>query len=302
MDLKDLRFGVEIETVKRTRKQVAVAIQTIVGGGITHVGSPTCFDPYHVVAEDGRVWKVVADASLNKTPKRLQAEIVSPILTYEDIPMLQKIVRQVRTVAGAKSSKQCGIHIHVDAAAFTAKSLGNLIKIVNKQEDLIVEALGVNHRRLVKYAKKVKQDVVANIVRNRPRTIEQLNRIWYGVRNHQPSHFDSTRYHGLNLHNVWYRGTVEFRYFEGTLHAGKIKAYIQFCLALSAKAINAKGASAKKRSLSHESSKYDFRVFLLSLGLIGDEFKTARLHLLSNLRGDIAWKTTSSVNDRTFAN
>ncbi|MFQ6611117.1 MAG: amidoligase family protein [Fidelibacterota bacterium] len=296
MDLKELRFGVEIETVNRTRKQVAVAIQIIVGGWINHVGSPTCFDPYHVVAEDGRIWKIMADASLNKTPKRLQAEIVSPILTYDDIPLLQKIIRQVRTIAGAKISKQCGIHIHVDAAGFNAKALGNLVKIVNKQEDLIVEALGVNHRRLVKYAKKVKQEVVANIVRRRPRTIEQLNRIWYGVRNHRPSHFDSTRYYGLNLHNVWYRGTVEFRYFEGTLHAGKIKAYIQFCLALSAKAINAKGASAKKRSLSHQSSKYDFRVFLLSLGLIGDEFKTARLHLLSNLRGDIAWKNTPSTN------
>lgn len=129
MDLQELKFGVEIETVNRTRRQIAVAIQNIVGGGITHMGSPTCFDPYHIVADDGRVWKVVADASLNNTPKRLQAEIVSPILTYEDIPMVQKIVRQVRTVAGAKISKQCGIHIHIDAAVFTPKALGNLIKI-----------------------------------------------------------------------------------------------------------------------------------------------------------------------------
>lgn len=291
MDLRDIRFGVEIETVKRNRKQVAEAVQSVVGGTVHHIGSPNCFDPYHVTAEDGRIWKVMADASLTNTPKRLQAEIVSPILTYEDIPTMQKIARKVRTGIGAKIGKQCGIHIHIDAAIFTPKALGNLIKIVNKQEDLIVEALGVNHSRLVRYAKKVKQDLVNDIVRRRPRTIEQLNRLWYGYRNHHPSHFDSTRYYGLNLHNVWYRGTVEFRYFEGTLHAGKIKSYIQFCLALSAKAINAKGASAKKRSLSNQSSKYDFRVFLLSLGLIGKEFKTARHHLLSNLQGDIAWKT-----------
>ena len=291
MDLKDIRFGVEIETVKRTRRQVAEAVQSIVGGTVHHIGSPNCYDPYHVTADDGRIWKVMADASLTNTPKRLQAEIVSPILTYEDIPTMQKIARKVRTGIGARISKQCGIHIHTDAAVFTPKALGNLVKIVNKQEDLIVEALGVNHSRLVRYAKKIKQDLVNNIVRRRPRTIEQLNRLWYGYRNHHPSHYDSTRYHGLNLHNVWYRGTVEFRYFEGTLHAGKIKSYIQFCLALSAKAINAKGASAKKRDLNNQSSKYDFRVFLLSLGLIGKEFKTARHHLLSNLQGDIAWKT-----------
>jgi len=290
MDLRDIKFGVEIETVRRTRRNVAEGIRSIVGGVVEHIGSPTCYDPYHVVADDGRVWKVVADASLTGTPRELQAEIVSPILTYEDIPMLQKIVRQVRTGVGARISAQCGIHIHVDAAAFTPKALANLLKTVNKQEDLIVEALGVNHQRLVKYAKKVKQDLVNQIVRRRPQTIEHLNRLWYGYRNHHPSHYDSTRYHGLNLHNVWYRGTVEFRYFEGTLHAGKIKSYIQFCLALSAKAINAKGASAKKRNLNTQSSKYDFRVFLLSLGLIGNEFKTARHHLLSNLQGDIAWK------------
>ena len=291
MDLRDINFGVEIETVRRTRRNVAEGIRSIVGGVVEHIGSPSCYDPYHVIAEDGRIWKVVADASLSNVAKQYQAEIVSPILNYDDLPTLQNIVRQVRTDTRARISKQCGIHVHIDAAKFSPKALGNLIKIVNKQEDLIVEALGVNHDRLVKYSKKLKTELVNDIVRRKPRSIEHLNRLWYGYRNHHPSHYDSTRYHGLNLHNVWYRGTVEFRYFEGTLHAGKIKTYIQFCLALSAKAINAKGASAKKRSLSHRSSKYDFRVFLLSLGLIGSEFKTARYHLLANLRGDIAWKT-----------
>ncbi len=290
MDLRDLKFGIEIETVGRTRRAVAEGIQAIVGGYVQHVGSPSSYDPYHVTADDGRIWKVVADASLNSVAKHLQAEVVSPILTYADLPSVQQIVRQLRTGVRAKINNQCGIHIHIDAANFSPKALGNLIKIVNKQEDLIVEALGVNHDRLVRYSKKIKAELVNDIVRRRPQSIDHLNRLWYGYRNNNPTHYDSTRYHGLNLHNVWYRGTVEFRYFEGTLHAGKIKSYIQFCMALSAKAINAKGASAKKRNLSHQSSKYDFRVFLLSLGLIGLEFKTARHHLLSNLRGDIAWK------------
>jgi len=29
---------------------------------------------------------------------------------------------------------------------------------------------------------------------------------------------------------------------------------------------------------------------MLHLGLIGDEFKTARLHLMANLNGSAAWK------------
>jgi len=49
-----------------------------------------------------------------------------------------------------------------------------------------------------------------------------------------------------------------------------------------------KSASRIKTQSSNE--KYTFRVWLLRLGLIGDEFKTARHHLLKNLDGNIAWK------------
>ena len=47
-------------------------------------------------------------------------------------------------------------------------------------------------------------------------------------------------------------------------------------------------ASRVKTHSSNE--KYTFRTWLLRLGLIGDEFKTARHHLLKNLDGCIAWK------------
>ena len=110
-----------------------------------------------------------------------------------------------------------------------------------------------------------------------------MNRIWYGYHNNQPQHYDNTRYHGVNLHNVWYRGTVEFRWFESTIHAGKIKAYLQFCLGIAAKALNGRAASSRKRDFDPQCAKYDFRVFLLHLGLIGNEFKTARLHLMKNM-------------------
>ncbi|MFP2903034.1 VrlE, partial [Corallococcus sp. 4LFB] len=51
-----------------------------------------------------------------------------------------------------------------------------------------------------------------------------------------------------------------------------------------------KAASSKRRDFNPATAKYDFRVFLLHLGLIGEEFKTARLHLLKKLEGSAAWK------------
>jgi hypothetical protein len=117
--------------------------------------------------------------------------------------------------------------------------------------------------------------------------MEQLKRIWYnGVM--AAGALPHSRYHCLNLHSVFQKGTVEFRAFNGNLHAGKIKAYIQFCLAITAQALNQRSASPVKTQSTNE--KYTFRVWLLRLGMIGDEFKTARKHLLDHLEGCIAWK------------
>ena len=81
---------------------------------------------------------------------------------------------------------------------------------------------------------------------------------------------------------------MEFRLFNGTLHAGKIKAYIQFCLAIGVQALNQSCASRRKTQTTNE--KYTFRTWLLRLGLNGEEFATARQHLLANLPGCIAWR------------
>ena len=44
MDLRQINFGIEIETVKRTRERVARAIHSVTSGQIRHVGSPASFD------------------------------------------------------------------------------------------------------------------------------------------------------------------------------------------------------------------------------------------------------------------
>ena len=48
MDMRDLKFGIEIELTGRTREQVAQAIQTVVGGTVYHVGYPAAYDPWTV--------------------------------------------------------------------------------------------------------------------------------------------------------------------------------------------------------------------------------------------------------------
>lgn len=95
-------------------------------------------------------------------------------------------------------------------------------------------------------------------------------------------------YYALNLHSVFYRGTVEWRCFNSTLHAGRAAAYINLCLAMSAQAIAQRSTVMRKTHSDNE--LFTFRVWLVRLGLNGPEFKNTRDHLLANLDGDRAWR------------
>ena len=280
--MKTLRYGIEIETVGLDKPSLARAIHAVTGGTVT-----SDYDGARVTLADGRVWKVVRDGSLSGGDR--SGEIVSPILTYADLDTLQEVVRSIRN-AGAKADPSTGIHIHVDGAGLDARSTTNLVKLIYKQERILESALGVSAQRLSRYCRSIEPDFMQRLEARKPRTMNELRDAWYGHRNAQPSRYDSSRYHGLNLNSLFFRGTVEYRYFNGTLHAGEVKAYLQLVLAITAKAMKARAASSAKRSYDAATAKYDFRVFLLHLGLIGDEFKTARLHLLKRLGGSAAWK------------
>ena len=277
--MRTLNFGIEIETVGIGKEQAARAIQRVVGGEARPVGSG-----WQVTAADGRAWRAVPDGSLAGA---MNAEVVSPILQYGDMDMLQEVCRALRE-GGGRPDPSAAIHIHVGAEGFSAKALANLVKMVHKQERLIEAALGIQANRLARYCQPVDEAFIQRLEESRARTIIDVNRAWYGRERRSVDRYDHTRYRGINLNSFFYRKTIEFRLFESTLHAGKVKAYVQFCLALAAKALRAKGTSSARRDFNPATAKYDFRVFLLGLGLIGDEFKTARLHLLAHLGGSAA--------------
>ena len=65
----------------------------------------------------GREWKFQKDISI-AGPDDEKCELVTPILTYDDIPTLQELIRILRK-AGAKSdaTRGCGVHIHIGPCA-----------------------------------------------------------------------------------------------------------------------------------------------------------------------------------------
>lgn len=294
--MRTQRFGIEIELTGITREDAAKVIADYFGTECYYIG--TYYKTYGAKDRKGREWKATFDSSIVAQKKvhrqvtsagdEYKCEIVSPILTYDDIPDLQEVVRQLRH-KGAFASEKCGIHIHVDASRYTPQTLRNMVNIIASKEDILYKALQIDPARLY-YCKKVNEKLIETINKKKPKTMEQLKDLWYAEDPHsnRNKHYNSTRYHGLNLHATFTKGTVEFRLFNSTTHAGEIKAYIQFCLAVSHQALAQKSASPRRTVTDNE--KYAFLCWMLRLGLIGDEFKTCRLHFLKHLEGNSAWR------------
>lgn len=294
-DLRAQTFGVEIEMTGITRAKAAKTIATYFGTASTHYGGS--YDAHHAQDRQGRTWKAMSDASIRTERKdggpagRLYStEVVTPILKYSDLEDLQEILRRLRK-AGAMVNSSTGIHIHIGAENFTPATLCNLLKNIRSKEDILYRALKVKESR-ARYCRKTNQKLIEMIEAHRPKTREKLADLWYAEAPYgRDRHYNESRYHGLNLHAYFTKGTVEFRLFNSTLHAGELKVYIQFCMAVTAKAVNTRKASARPSVSDNE--KYTFRCWLLRLGLNGDEFKTCRTHLLKHLEGNSAWRHLS---------
>ena len=300
-EMKNQTIGVEVEmnNIKRS-KAAKIAADFFGTGRYENTASRNGYMTWSAWDADGREWKFQKDVSISG-PDDEKCEMVTPILTYSDIETLQELCRQLRH-AGAKSdaSRGCGVHIHIGANGHTPQTLRNLANIMASHESLIAEALKLDRYRMSRYCRTVDPNFLQTVNRKKPKTMSQLADIWYtsqGASYGRSQHYNDSRYHMLNYHATFTKGTIEFRLFQfdeptaerrGGIHAGQLKSYIQLCLALSQMAKDVRTASPKEQQ--KENPKYAMRTWLLRLGFIGDEFATARDFLTRNLSGDTAFR------------
>ena len=285
--IKNQNFGVEIEMNHISREHAQRIVARVLGSERT--GYRSGYDNHYVIDSQGREWKCESDVSISNRGEGT-CELVTPILKYQDIDILQEIVRELRK-EGARTDDSCGIHVHVDGGNHDSRSLKNLVDFFYARQDLIYDALQVGDRKnrwCRPICKNLKDAVSSN-----NQSIHSLERVWYSDANDgyyggiDHRHYNDTRYHALNLHAFFTKGTIEFRLFNSTLHAGKIKAYIQFCLAVSAWAIDSTTKITFKNTTAYSPTQRAtiWRNLLRNrLGLKGDEFKTCRHHLLTALK------------------
>lgn len=295
--MKQQTIGVEVEMNSITREKAAKLATTYFGTGrYEYTSGRNGYSTWSAWDADGREWKFQKDVSIAGLDSE-KCELTSPILHYSDMELLQELIRQLRH-AGAKSdaSRGCGVYIHIGAQGHTTQTLRNLANIMASHEELIADALNLNHYRMDRYCHTVDPRFLEQLNRRKPKTMAQLADIWYGSQNAnygRSQHYNDSRYRMLNLHATFTKGTVEFRLFQfdeptadrrGGLHAGQLKSFIQLCLVLSQMAKTVRTASPKPQQ--NENPKYAMRTWLLRFGFIGDEFVTARDLLTRRLDGD----------------
>ena len=300
-EMKKQTIGVEVEMNSITRHAAAkIAAEFFGTGRYEDTAYRNGYYTWSAWDAQGREWKFQRDVSI-EGPDSEKCEMVTPILTYADMDTLQELVRRLRK-AGAKSdyTRGCGVHIHIGAKGHTAQTLRNLANIMASHESLLADALALDHYRMSRYCRTVNPRFIETVNSRKPSTMSELADIWYSTNNAtygRNQHYNDSRYHMLNLHATFTKGTVEFRLFQfdaptadrrNGLHAGQLKSYIQLCLALSQMAKSVKTASPKPQQ--NDNPKYAMRTWLLRLGFIGEEFATARDLLTRRLAGDAAFR------------
>lgn len=286
---KDRNFGIEIEFTGTTRYKAANIVAQELNSIVERHSVKRV--NYKIQDSQGRLWKIIYDASIksfdsnNKSASEAyKCELVTPVCNYDDIETIQRIVRKLRGI-GMKVNDSTGIHIHINFDKSNASGIKNLLNLMGYCENILYSQLQVSVNRQIKWCSCTNKNLVAYLNGIKKINSNLIMNKWYnGSPERADIHYDSSRYVALNLHSLWQGKGVEFRVFNSTTHAGKIKAYIQFCLALSDFAC--KNVGLFLTNSYHKATFDEFAELCKIIGLTGDEFKTARIHLLNEYKTD----------------
>lgn len=164
---------------------------------------------YDKVANDS-CFKRVGDGSLN-----CGSEFVSPILSRDK--GLKEIEKFCTAIGKQKSDKSAGLHIHYDSRGLSWQQIKRVFWLYRVIESELFLMLPYT-REINTYCKPLKQELfrIKNI-----NSEDELKELWYNG-DDSGDKYDCSRYHNLNLHSHFFRGTIEIRSHSTTTNYNKI--------------------------------------------------------------------------------
>lgn len=162
--------------------------------------------------------------------------------------------------------------ISLPMAGHTAQSIRNFLNLMYSRGPLLNKAMGTNF--------SVSNSLLDALEQASTRTVEEM--------------LDELEEYRLGAGTTGMTGiqiTAEkiSMAFAGPLTQEKVRAYTELCAAMNRMAIAQKRIQAK--TINDANEKYALRIWLIRLGLNGDEHKTIRKLLMQNLTGHAAFRT-----------
>lgn len=171
-----------------------------------------------------------------------------------------------------KGTKSAGLHIHVDARDIRKnhKKITQIIKTYYSIEDMLFSMLPPS-RWASTFCKRLAQDYLYSNFRKED---EDVQKKWYketddhNCKSRAIRKYDSSRYYGLNIHSLFFRGTIELRYHSGTVNPVKIQQWIQLNLLIIDWIINNYNEKTIQKFFELETGheKLDFFIDVFNIG------------------------------------
>ena len=153
----------------------------------------------------------------------------------------------------------------------TGSTLTNLLRIIYARSEILSRAIGCAG------AFKVSEELIEALSESQPDTVDEFK----DVLNEAGGNEINT---GIRIEDE-----ITFTGFPFIQDSETVKAYMDLASLINQMALSQKRVNIEKPDLSNE--RYSFRVWLLRLGMIGDEYKATRKILLSKLSGHSAFRT-----------
>jgi len=204
--LDNIRFGIEIEAE-----------------------FPQSKDSYDLIQRNRiiRGWKIDEDGSLDNGAEYKPKDNNKLYFGEESLTQIKEIIALVKVHKGHIRTS-CGLHIHIDAKEFTDTEIVNIVKKFIKNQSQIKKDFCVVKSRLKYNSRIIPKSVIKKINEDTIKKIRSGNEYDYS------DNFYSNRNYMLNLQSLFTHGTLEFRFFNGTIMYNKIKGHIRwtinFCL------------------------------------------------------------------------
>lgn len=223
--------GIEIELIGIGCPRIADVVHGVLHGRLEVTNNPS--DPaelvWEITAADGSIWTVLDDDSL-RAPFASRGELVTPPLRELELPLVATLATALRD-AGASVNESCGLHVHVGIAGCGVEHLNRLVDLVERWEPAVLDRVLPSRRQ---FAGPLDPRFMAGFRARRPAALEEFWELWYGDSGWRSrrDRYDAVRYRGLNLHSFRRLGTVEFRYFNGTIDPEQILDHARSCSSL----------------------------------------------------------------------